>query len=101
MSRDFDPYLKEYEHPLWKEKGDSAKGAGHGGMDYIEDFRLIDALRKGRLPDMDVYDAVLWSSVSHLSEISVANRGRPVDFPDFTRGKWKTNKPIHLTDFEY
>ncbi len=98
---EFDYYLKEYEHPLWKEKGDSAKGAGHGGMDYIEDYRLIDALRKGRLPDMDVYDAALWSSIAQLSEISVAGKGKPVDFPDFTRGKWKTNKPIHLTDFKY
>ncbi len=97
----FDSYLKKYEHPLWKEKGNSAKGAGHGGMDYIEDFRLIDALRNGRLPDMDVYDAVLWSSITELSEISVKGKGRPVDFPDFTRGKWKTNKPIHLVDFKY
>lgn len=97
----FKEYMEMYEHPLWKQKGERAKGAGHGGMDYIEDFRLIDALQKGRLPDMDVYDAALWSSVSELSEISVASKGRPVDFPDFTRGKWKTNKPIHLVDFEY
>ncbi|MCP5054031.1 MAG: Gfo/Idh/MocA family oxidoreductase [bacterium] len=94
-------YFEKYEHPIWKLKGDSAKGAGHGGMDYIEDFRLIDALRKGRLPDMDVYDAVAWSVVSQLSEMSVANKSRPVDFPDFTRGKWKTNKQIHLVDFSY
>lgn len=92
---------EKYDHPIWKLKGDRAKGAGHGGMDYIEDFRLIDALRQGRLPDMDVYDAAAWSVVSGLSEKSVANNSRPVDFPDFTRGKWKTNKPIHLVDFKY
>jgi len=97
---DFDKYYEKYEHPLWKKEGERAKGAGHGGMDYIEDFRLIDALRQGRLPDMDVYDAAAWSVVSELTEISVANKSKPVDFPDFTRGKWKTNKPIHVVDFK-
>ncbi len=97
----FGKYLHDYKHPLWKEKGKNSTGAGHGGMDYLEDFRLIDALRKGRLPDMDVYDAALWSSVSHLSEISVASKGKPVNFPDFTRGAWKTNERIFLTDYTY
>jgi len=96
---DFDRYLHDYKHPLWKEQGAAATGAGHGGMDYLEDFRLIDALRKGRLPDMDVYDAALWSSVSELSEISVAAKGKPVQFPDFTRGAWRTNERIFLTDY--
>jgi hypothetical protein len=95
----FEKYYEKYEHPLWKLKGESAKDAGHGGMDYIEDFRLIDALRQGRLPDMDVYDAAAWSVVSELSERSVANKSRPMDFPDFTRGQWQTNKPIHVVDF--
>jgi len=94
-------YYEKYDHPIWKQLAESAKGAGHGGMDYIEDFRLIDALRKGRLPDMDVYDAAAWSVVSELSEISVANKSKPVDFPDFTRGQWQTNQPIHLADFSY
>lgn len=94
-------YFEKYEHPIWTEKGDDAKGAGHGGMDYIEDFRLIDALHKGRLPDMDVYDAATWSVVSALSEKSVANKSKAVDFPDFTRGQWKSNTPIHLVDFTY
>lgn len=98
---DFDRYMHDYKHPLWKEMGKSATGAGHGGMDYLEDFRLIDALRKGRLPDMDVYDAALWSSISHLSEISVAAKGKPVEFPDFTRGAWKANERIFLTDYKY
>jgi len=50
---------------------------------------------------MDVYDAALWSSVSQLSEISVAGKGKPVEFPDFTRGAWKTNQRIFLTDYNY
>ena len=91
-----DEYWAQYEHPLWKELNKKAKGKGHGGMDYMELYRLIQALRTGSPPDMDVYDAASWSVVSELSERSVANRSRPVDFPDFTRGKWKTNRPLEI-----
>jgi len=93
-----DRYFEEYEHPLWKALGDSAKGAGHGGMDYIEDYRLVQCLRQGVPTDMDVYDAAAWSAVSALSERSVANRSRPVDFPDFTRGAWKTREPLGIVE---
>ncbi len=89
-------YREEFEHPLWLDVGDAAKGAGHGGMDYIEDYRLIKCLREGLPLDMDVYDAAAWSAVSALSEESVANRSRPVDFPDFTREKWKTMIPLGI-----
>lgn len=95
---EYDSYMEQYRHPLWIEVGELAKGAGHGGMDFLEDYRLIEALLKGREPDMDVYDAAAWSAVSELSELSVARRGRPMEFPDFTRGAWKTNKPIFITD---
>ncbi len=94
----FDPYMKEHRHPLWKDMAEIAKGAGHGGMDFLEDYRLVDALLKGRPPDMDVYDAAAWSAVSELSEISVARRGQPMAFPDFTRGAWKTNARIFIAD---
>ena len=93
-----DKWLDEYNHPLWKTVGEQARGAGHGGMDYLEDYRLIEALRSGRYPDYDVYDGVAWSAVSELSEKSVASRSAPQDFPDFTRGAWKTNKPIFVVD---
>ena len=91
-------YAAEFEHPLWRTEGEKAKGAGHGGMDFLEDYRLINALRTGTYPDMDVYDAAAWSAVSELSERSVADRSRPVDFPDFTRSLWKTNAPIFICD---
>ena len=94
----FDKYLSEYEHTLWKDLRERARGAGHGGMDYLEDYRLIDALLKGNYPDMDVYDAAAWSAVSELSERSVAKKGKPVEFPDFTRGAWRSNTPIFITD---
>ena len=89
-------YQEEYEHPLWKAKGAQAKEGGHDGTDYLVDYRLITALRRGTATDMDVYDAAARSAVSELSERSVADRSRPQDFPDFTRGKWKTNPPLGI-----
>ncbi len=93
---DFDRYAEEYEHPLWEALSKQGEGHGHGGMDFIEDYRLIHSLRTGEPMDMDVYDAAAWSVVTELSELSVANKSRPVDFPDFTRGKWKTNPPLGI-----
>ncbi len=87
-------YLKKYQHPVWVELEGASAGAGHGGMDFIEDYRLINALLKGETPDMDVYDAVAMSVVTPLSELSIAREGKPVKFPDFTRGMWK--KPREL-----
>lgn len=84
----------EYKHPIWKELEEASKGAGHGGMDFIEDYRLINALLKGIEPDMDVYDAAALSVVTELSEQSIAANGRPVEFPDFTRGLWKTDREL-------
>lgn len=99
-----DPYMEEFEHPLWKHMrdvrakagDDTIAGVSHGGADYIEDYRLIQALRTGVAPDFDVYDAATWSAVSPLSEKSVATRSRTLDFPDFTRGKWKYNPPVKI-----
>lgn len=89
-----EPYIDEYEHPLWKSLREKAKGGGHGGMDYMMIYRLIKALQTGTPPDIDVYDAASWSAVFPLSGRSMAKRGRSVDFPDFTRGTWKTNQPL-------
>jgi hypothetical protein len=86
-------YLPEYEHPLWTDLTKSAQGAGHGGMDYIEDYRLIKCLREGLPTDMNVYDAAALSAVVELSERSNAKRSAPVDFPDFTRGRWQSTQP--------
>jgi hypothetical protein len=91
-------YYIEHDHPVWKRLEERSKGAGHGGMDFIEDYRLIEALRQGRPLDMDVYDAASWSVVTPLSEKSVSGRGAPVDFPDFTRGGWKTSRPLHVME---
>lgn len=87
-------YKDEFQHDLWKNIGLLAKGANHGGMDFLEDYRLVQALLTGTPTDMDVYDAAALSCVSELSEISVANKSKPVDFPDFTRGMWKDRPPL-------
>lgn len=92
-----EPYYAEFEHPLWKALGEKARGrGGHGGGDWLTVHRLVGALRTGTPPDMDVYDAATWSSITELSERSVANRSGPQDFPDFTRGRWKTTPPIGI-----
>jgi hypothetical protein len=86
----------EFEHPLWRELEARAAGAGHGGMDYIEDYRLIKCLREGLATDMNVYDAAALSAVVELSGQSTARRARSVDFPDFTRGKWRTTPKLDI-----
>jgi len=82
----------QYTPEIIKRVGEMAKKVGgHGGMDFIMDWRLIDCLRNGLPVDQNVYDAALWSVVSPLSEWSVANKSTSIDVPDFTCGSWKTN----------
>jgi predicted dehydrogenase len=91
--------LKEqYTSEIIIKIGEMAKSiGGHGGMDFMMDWRLIDCLRNGLPLDENVYDAALWSAIAPLSEKSVANRSNSVDVPDFTCGAWKTNSPVELT----
>ena len=89
-------YPDAYDHPLWKDIAAQAAGAGHGGMDYMEDYRLIKCLREGLPTDMNVYDAAALSSLVGLTAQSVSGRSRPVDVPDFTRGKWKSMPPLGI-----
>jgi hypothetical protein len=81
---------KQYEHPLWQREGELArKSGGHGGMDFIMLYRLLQCCREGLAPDMDVYDCAAWSAIAPLSVTSVSRGSAPVEFPDFTQGKWK------------
>ena len=90
----FATYQDKYDHPLWKRHGQTAESGGHGGIDFFVLRGFIEAVKaKGPVP-IDVYDAAAWSAISPLSEQSIAGGSKPVDIPDFTRGKWKTNKPI-------
>ena len=88
---------KQYQHPLWVKEGEIAKKlGGHGGMDFIMLYRLLECMREGLCPDMDVYDAATWSSPGPLSVASVANGSAPQKFPDFTRGKWKEREASQI-----
>ena len=91
----FDAFYEVFDHPLFKRMQDIAKKhGGHGGMDAIMNFRAIECLRMGEPLDQNVYEGAFWSAVTPLSRKSVAEDGMPQDFPDFTRGNWKTTKPL-------
>lgn len=88
--------MEKYKHPIQREIEDKAKSiGGHGGMDYIMDYRLVYCLLNGLPLDQDVYDAAEWSAVGALSRLSIENGSMPVEFPDFTRGAWKKLNGYH------
>ncbi len=91
-------YYNEFDHPLWKAFRKQTISTGKGGGDYLCLYRLVQALRMGTRPDIDVYDSAAWSSIVELSETSARNRSQPLDFPDFTRGRWKTTPPEPLVE---
>ncbi len=96
-TEEFDKLAAQYEHPLFKRVGELAKKmGGHGGMDFLMLFRIIECLRQGTPLDQNVYEGAFWSSVGPLSERSVKEDGAPQDFPDFTRGEWKSTAPLGI-----
>jgi predicted dehydrogenase len=98
---EFDAVMEKYTPEIIKTAGEMARQmGGHGGMDSLMTWRLIDCLRNGIPVEMDVYDAAAWSAVIMLSEWSVANEATPIHFPDFTSGSWRTNKPIMDIELE-
>jgi hypothetical protein len=91
-------YYEEFEHPLWRSARIREMDRGHGGMDFLEDFRLIECLRRGEATDTTVYDAAAISSLVELSIRSVAARGKPQRIPDFTRGRWSSWAPWSIVE---
>ncbi len=82
-----DEWKAKFTHPLWAQVGELAKKkGGHGGMDFIMAYRLVQTMREGLPPDYDVYDAATWSAPLPLSEMSLARGSAPMKFPDFSRG---------------
>ncbi|MCF7731372.1 MAG: Gfo/Idh/MocA family oxidoreductase [Akkermansiaceae bacterium] len=85
---------KLFTHPLWRKLEQRAQGGGHGGMDFVMNWRHLDCIRQGITPDSVVYDAAAWSSIIEVSSLSVATGSMPVAIPDFTRGLWKSMEPL-------
>lgn len=83
----------KYEHSLWKRLGEKARTGGHGGMDFIMCWTVINWFREGLVPDIDVYDGAAWTAPFPMSKDSVAKGSAPINFPDFTRGRWKEKRP--------
>jgi predicted dehydrogenase len=79
--------MQKYKHPIVLGIEEKAKEVGgHGGMDFVLNYRLIHCLQKGLPLDMDVYDLAEWSCLAPLTEISLEKGSVPVEIPDFTRG---------------
>ena len=94
-----DSLLAKYKHPIAREIEEKAREVGgHGGMDFIMDYRLVWCLRNGKPLDMDVYDAAEWSCLGELTAASIANGSKPVKIPDFTRGRWNKLDGLKLAE---
>lgn len=92
--RDFDKLQKEFDHWLWEKIGDDAENnGGHGGMDYVMQWRTVQQMRAGLVPDIDIYDSAVWCAPVPLSVASIEADGKPVAVPDFTRGAWVNKRP--------
>ncbi|RLD36638.1 MAG: alpha-N-acetylgalactosaminidase [Bacteroidetes bacterium] len=90
----------KYQHPIWTElETEIEANGGHGGMDFVLFYRMIDNLNKGLPLDMDVYDGADWSVVVPLSKVSVELGSIPVKFPDFTRGKWMGKRELGIMKY--
>ncbi|HEY4155977.1 MAG TPA: Gfo/Idh/MocA family oxidoreductase [Puia sp.] len=85
------PYLEKYDHPLWKQYGSEAEGAGHGGMDFFVLQAFVESIKQQTPTPIDVYDSASWSSITALSELSI-QANQTVEFPDFTGGQWMYRK---------
>jgi len=94
---DYNEMRERFKHPIWEKlKNEIAKNGGHGGMDFVMMYRLIDNLNNGIPLDMDVYDGLDWSVVTPLSATSIQLGSIPVKFPDFSRGKWKEKRVLEI-----
>ena len=95
-----DSVLNAHQFQFVKDIKEKAKEVGgHGGMDFIMDYRLIHCLRNGLPLDQDVYDAAEWSCIVELSRASVNNGNIPIPIPDFTRGAWDRLKKVNYYQY--
>ena len=97
QGKDLEVLYEKYDHPLYKRLGALAKKmGGHGGMDFMMRYRIIECLRKGEPLDQNMYEGCFWSAVTPLSAKSIEDGGAPQRFPDFTRGNWKSTNPLSI-----
>ncbi|MDH3652202.1 MAG: Gfo/Idh/MocA family oxidoreductase [Saprospiraceae bacterium] len=93
----FQEYREKYKHPIWnKLEAEIKEHGGHGGMDFVQIYRLIDCLNNGWPLDMDVYDGAAWSSLIPLTKLSIELGNIPIKCPDFTRGDWKGKRELGI-----
>ncbi len=91
-------WFEKYDHPLWRKHEKEAEGAGHGGMDWFVFNAFIESVKQKKQTPIDVYDSVTMSVIAALSTKSLAEGNKPQEFPDFTKGKWKTRKNTFALD---
>lgn len=94
-------YMQEFDHPLWKNFEKAAQDSGHGGMDFFVDNAFIECIKREVEFPLDVYDLATWYSITPLSEKSITEKGQVQEIPDFTRGLWKTRKPLFGLSHDY
>ncbi len=94
--KDLKSLYEKYDHPLYKRLNSKTKKSGHGGMDGIMMYRIVECLKNGFPLDQNVYEGCFWSAVTPLSAKSIDEDGMPQQFPDFTRGMWKTTSPLKI-----
>lgn len=95
---DYNAYKQKYTHPIIKKLKSISQDfkQGHGGMDFVMIYRLIRCLNLGMPLDMNVYDGVMWSAITPLSELSVASKSLSIPFPNFMGEKWKKNNKLEI-----
>lgn len=86
--------FEKYDHPLHKEYAAMGEREGHGGMDWLVCRAFVEAVKNGTNTPIDAYDTAAWMAIAPLSEASIAKGGAPVEFPDFTKGKWVKREEI-------
>ena len=94
----YNEYKSKYQHPIIKKLKTVSQGfkQGHGGMDFVMIYRLIKCLNLGLPLDINVYDSILWSAITPLSELSVAANSQSIIVPDFTGGTWRKENPLEI-----
>ena len=77
---EYNLFKTKYKHPIIKSLEKISEGfkQGHGGMDFVMIYRMIRGLNLGLPLDINVYDSVMWSAITPLSEISVASKSQSI-----------------------